>query len=161
LGKKEGAGRGWGRKGRTGMGRRTCSHRQQTGFVVLENKVLIIERLQSIDTSRSRAITIEEVTSLAHEILNLSPTNISISSHQNRKSNNIGHSTNRFTDKGNGAKGTYDSMEFTPFIPLWSPQMILCLARTKLSEVLGRLGYYISEEFELDAAQWFACHNTC
>ena len=133
----------------------TYSHRQQTRFGVLENKVLIIERFQSIDTSRPRAITIEEVTSLAHEILNLFPTNISITTPQPQ---NLAARPlhNRFTDKGNGAKGTYDSMEFTPFIPLWSPQMILCLACAKLAEVLGRFGHYISEEFELDAAQWLA-----
>lgn len=49
-------------------------------------------------------------------------------------------------------------MEFTPFIPLRSSQMILCLARTELTEVLRSLRDYIREELELDPSQWFACH---
>jgi hypothetical protein len=47
------------------------SHGEQTRFVVLQNEVLVVERLQPIDTCRSRAISIQEVTSLAHKIFDL------------------------------------------------------------------------------------------
>jgi hypothetical protein len=47
---------------------------------------------------------------------------------------------------------TYDPMELTPLIPLRSPQMILTLPRTKLSEILSCFGHYIGEEFEFYTA---------
>lgn len=34
--------------------------------------------------------------------------------------------------------------------------MVLRLASTELTEVLGSLWYDIGEEFELDSAQWFS-----
>jgi hypothetical protein len=52
-------------------------------------------------------------------------------------------------------------MEFTPFIPLRPSKMVLCLARTELTEVLGCLGDYICEELELDPAQRLACYTLC
>jgi hypothetical protein len=51
---------------------------------MFQNKVLIIERLQPIDTGRARSVAIQEVASLAHEILDLSIHNsISITSYTN------------------------------------------------------------------------------
>lgn len=53
---------------------------------------------------------------------------------------------------GKRAERTYDSMEFTPLVPLWPAEMVLRLARTELAEVLGRAGHDVSEELELDSA---------
>ena len=38
---------------------------------MLMSKILVIEFAQSINTSRARAITIQEITTLTHEILDL------------------------------------------------------------------------------------------
>lgn len=54
-------------------------------------------------------------------------------------------------------KITYDSMEFTPFIPLRSTLSVFGLARAELTEVFGRFGGRICEEFHFDAAKGFAC----
>ena len=43
-------------------------------------------------------------------------------------------------------------MKSTPLIPLRPTQMILTLARTELTEVLGCAGDYIGEEFEFYTA---------
>lgn len=47
------------------------SHRQQSGFRVLANEVLIVESRLPVDGSRAGAIGIQKVSSLAHEILDL------------------------------------------------------------------------------------------
>lgn len=44
-------------------------HRQKSRFRMLMSKILVIEFAQSINTSRARAITIQEITTLTHEIL--------------------------------------------------------------------------------------------
>ena len=46
-------------------------HGQETGLVVLEDEILIVERLQAIDTCRSGAISIQEIAALTHEVFDL------------------------------------------------------------------------------------------
>jgi hypothetical protein len=46
-------------------------------------------------------------------------------------------------------------VEFTPFISLGPPEVVLRLAGAELAEILGGLGDDIGEELELDSAQGF------
>lgn len=50
---------------------KTYRHRQKSRFGMLMSKILIIEFTQSINTSRARTISIQEITALTHEILDL------------------------------------------------------------------------------------------
>jgi len=73
---------------------------------------------------------------------------------KNRKKNNPGW--------GGGLDRTaYDSVELGPLIPLRPSKAVLALSRTKLAKVLCRLGDHVLEELKLDAAQGFACRQTC
>ena len=54
-------------------------------------------------------------------------------------------------------KYTYNPMELTPLIALWSSQMILRLPCAKLAEILRSFGNHISEELEFDTSERFAC----
>lgn len=47
-------------------------------------------------------------------------------------------------------------MKFASLIPLRLPPPILRLPSAELTEVLGRLGHDICEEFEFDAAEFFS-----
>jgi len=44
----------------------------------------------------------------------------------------------------------YDSVEFAPLVPLRSSLGVLGLACAELTEVFGRLGRYVGEEFHFD-----------
>ncbi len=48
-------------------------------------------------------------------------------------------------------------MELAPFVSLRPAEMVLGLARAKLTEVLGGLGDHIRKELELDATERLAC----
>ena len=50
-------------------------------------------------------------------------------------------------------------MEFAPLVPLGPAKVVLALARAELAEVLGRLGDYILEELEGDAAEGLAAEG--
>ena len=54
-------------------GRCTYRHRQQARLRMLDSEILIIKSLHAIDTRRARAIPINEIPALAHEILDLQP----------------------------------------------------------------------------------------
>lgn len=49
----------------------TYSHREQSGFSVFQREVLICECLHAVDTRRPRPVSIKEISSLAHEVLDL------------------------------------------------------------------------------------------
>lgn len=55
----------------------TYSHGKQPGFGVLQREILIRECLRAVYTRRPRPVSVKEISSLAHEILDLDPTNIS------------------------------------------------------------------------------------
>lgn len=44
-------------------------------------------------------------------------------------------------------------MELAPLIPLRPTEVVLALARAELTKVLGRLGDYVREQLEGDAAE--------
>lgn len=65
-------------------------------------------------------------------------------------------------DLGRGVwegRGTHNPVEFTALVALWPTQVILRLAGTELSEVLGSLGDYIAKELEGYAAQRLSCSS--
>jgi len=47
---------------------RTYRHGQQSRLVVLEDKVLVGKRLGTVDARGARAVAVEEVAALAHEV---------------------------------------------------------------------------------------------
>ena len=51
---------------------------------------------------------------------------------------------------------TYDAMEFAALVALRLAPMVLCLAGAELTEVLGRLGDDVLEQFHLDPPQLLA-----
>lgn len=53
------------------------------------------------------------------------------------------------------AERTHDTVELGGLVALRTTPGILGLAGAELAKVLGRLGDYILEELERDAAEWF------
>ena len=49
----------------------TYGHRQKPRLGMLEDEVLVVKGLQAVDARRSRAIAIQEVAALTHEIFDL------------------------------------------------------------------------------------------
>jgi len=87
-------------------------HGQQARLRVLDGEVLVRERLGAVDARRARAVAVQEVTALAHEVFDLSDLLSIFPSY--------------FLVEGRGETGwgeeleTYDPVEFTPLVPLRS-----------------------------------------
>lgn len=137
---------------------------------MLQQEILVRETLGSVDASRPRAIAVEEVTALAHEVGDLfllffvsflsehsSPANfvsclfLTSLTYEN-KSKERGKKRRERGAKEEKKK-TYNPMELAPLIPLRPTEVVLALARAELTKVLGRLGDYVREQLEGDAAE--------
>ena len=115
----------------------TYGHAQQTRGVMLEGKVFIGEGFRAVNGSTACAITIEEVTALNHEVLDLQEVNTYFT----------------FILRSGEKASTYHSMELAALVALWSTLSVLHLSGTELSEVFGSLGGSIGEEFHLNATK--------
>jgi hypothetical protein len=113
---------------------------------VLEDEVLVGEALGAVDAGGARAVAVEEVAALAHEVADLGASSV-------RVREVAWVMVTVAAEKGE----THDTVELAPLVALRPAQVVLGLAGAELAEVLGGLGDYVGEELELDAAQGFSC----
>lgn len=107
---------------------------------MLQLEVLVGESFCAVNAGTARAVAIEEVSTLDHELSDLRLIRF--------------HGHHRSAEKGNGLSSTYDPVELAAFIALRPSLRILVLTRAVLAKVLSGFGCDVGEEFHLHPTQW-------
>lgn len=106
---------------------------------MLQLEVLVVERI-SVDTCFARAITVDKVAALAHEVGDLPSLNVSRVFRDDEKTTTLDRSPAERVehvtkDQQTNIVNTYDSVEYAPFIALGTSLAVQVLASAESPEV--------------------------